>query len=159
VLFAVNTAMCVALQVMASRGADTPAGITRALRRGGLAVAAACLPLALSGAVTGWATVALLLIGSALVTVGELWNSAGYWGLSTELPPAAARGEYVGAARMSYGLQSMLGPASLTFLAMHGDGSGWLGIAALFVAGAALTAPAMRWVTTTPRVALTTADA
>jgi hypothetical protein len=44
-------------------------------------------------------------------------------------------------------------------VAMHGDGSGWLGFAALFVAGAALTAPAMRWVTTTPRVALTTADA
>ncbi|MEU7866653.1 MFS transporter [Dactylosporangium sp. NPDC049140] len=156
VLFAVNTAMCVALQVVASRGADTPAGIVRALRRGGLVCALACLPLALAGAATGGMTIALLLTGSALVTLGELWQSAGYWGLTTELPPPAARGEYVGAARMSFGLQSMLGPASLTFLAMHGDGPGWAAIAAAFVAGAVLTAPVMRWVTSTPRsVAMT----
>ncbi|WP_433065422.1 MFS transporter [Dactylosporangium sp. CS-033363] len=149
VLFAVNTVMCVALQVPASRGADTPAGITRLLRRSGLVVAVACLPLSVSGATTGWVTVALLLVGAALVTVGELWQSAGYWGVTTELPPPAARGEYVGAARMSFGLQGMLGPASLTFLAMHGDGAGWAIVAALFVIGAVLTGPVMRQVVAT----------
>ncbi|HTJ37636.1 MAG TPA: MFS transporter [Dactylosporangium sp.] len=159
VLFGCNTIMCVALQVLASRGADTPAGIGRALRRGGLAVAAACAVLYLSGQSTGWATIALLLAGSALVTLGELWQSAGFWGVTTELPPAAARGEYVGAARMSYGVQGMFGPASLTFLAMHGGGLGWLAIAAVFLLATAIVGPAMTWVTATPRVALTTATA
>ncbi|MGI5241616.1 MFS transporter [Dactylosporangium sp. CA-139066] len=151
VLFGANTAMCVALQVLASRGVDSPAGIARALRRGGLAVAAACAALYLSGTTTGWPTIALLLAGSALVTLGELWQSAGYWGVTTELPPPAVRGEYVGAARMSFGVQSMLGPASLTFLAMHGGGLGWLAIAAVFVLGAAAAGPAMAWVTGTRR--------
>jgi MFS family permease len=141
VLFGVNTAMCIALQVAASRGASAPAGIARLLRLGGFAVAVACVPLFLAGLSTGWVTVALLVAGSALVTLGELWQSAGYWGVTTELPPAGARGEYVGAARMSFGLQNMLGPASLTFLAVHGGGAGWLVIAALFVVGAVLAGP------------------
>jgi hypothetical protein len=141
--------MCVGLQVLASRGADSPAGIGRALRRGGVAVAAACAALYLSGTTTGWATIALLLAGSALVTLGELWQSAGYWGVTTELPPANGRGAYVGAARMSYGIQNMLGPASLTFLAMHGGGLGWLAIAAVFLLATAAVRPAMTWVTAT----------
>ncbi|MFG2044110.1 MFS transporter [Dactylosporangium sp. NPDC048998] len=159
VLFGCNTATCVALQVAASRGADSPTGISRALRRGGIAVAAACAPLYLSGYASGWMTIALLLAGSALVTLGELWQSAGYWGVTTELPPPAARGAYVGAARMSHGVQSMLGPASLTYLAMHGGGLGWLAIAFVFVLGSLAVTPAMTWVTATPRVALTTVAA
>ncbi|GAA2333479.1 MFS transporter [Dactylosporangium salmoneum] len=159
VLFGLNTALCVGLQVMASRGADSPAGIARVLRRGGLAVAAACLPLYLAGRSTGWTTVALLLAGCALVTLGELWQSAGYWGVTTELPPPAARGEYAGAARMSYGLQHMLGPAALTFLALHGGGLGWLAVAGAFVLATLAVGPAMTWITATPRVAPTTVPA
>jgi hypothetical protein len=45
----------------------------------------------------------------------------------------------------------MLGPASLTFLAIHTGGWGWWVIAAIFAAAAVATGPIVAWVARTPR--------
>ncbi|MBU2668354.1 MFS transporter [Actinoplanes bogorensis] len=151
VLFAINTIMAVALQVRATRGADSLAGSTRLLRWAALATVAACPVVALSGATHGWATIALLALTIVLLTATELWMSGAQWYLQTEIPPPAQRGAYMGASKSVGGVTKMLGPASLTFLAIHTGGWGWWVIAAIFVAAWAAATPIVAWVERTPR--------
>ncbi|MBM2620994.1 MFS transporter [Actinoplanes sp. LDG1-06] len=151
VLFAINTVMAVALQVRATRGADSLAGSTRLLRWAALASVAACPVVALSGATHGWVTIALLAAAIVLLTATELWMSGAQWYLQTEIPPPDQRGAYMGASKSVGGVTKMIGPASLTFLAIHTGGWGWWLIAAIFLAAWAAAAPIVAWVERTPR--------
>ncbi|WP_307834472.1 MFS transporter [Paractinoplanes lichenicola] len=155
VLFAINTVMAVALQVRATRGADSLTGSTRLLRWAALASVAACPVVALSGATHGWATIALLAFAIVLLTATELWMSGAQWYLQTEIPPAEQRGAYLGASKSVGGVTKMLGPASLTFLAIHTGGWGWWLIAGIFVVAWAAARPIVAWVERTPRNGLT----
>ncbi|WP_250034485.1 MFS transporter [Paractinoplanes maris] len=150
-LFALNTVMAVALQVRATRGADSIAGSTRMLRWAALASVVACPVLALSGSTHGWVTIGLLALSIVLVTATELWMSGAQWYLQTEIPPPEQRGAYMGASKSVGGVSKMLGPASLTFLAIHTGGWGWWVIAGIFALAAAATGPILAWVTRTPR--------
>jgi dipeptide/tripeptide permease len=117
-----------------SRGADTRAGALRVLRRSGLTLAAACLLLAAaSGRATGVA-VALLVAGVAVLTVGELWQSAGGWELSYDLAPDDAQGEYQAAYSMLNGVRDSVGPLVVTAALISGGVGGWLVLAAAFAA-------------------------
>jgi MFS family permease len=150
-LFALNTVLAVLLQVRATRGADTQAGAVRLARWGALATAVACPVIALSGATHGLVTIAVLAAGVILVTAQELWGSAAQWFISTDVPPAAQRGIYMGLSGSMHGVTKMIGPAALTFLAIKTGGWGWWVIAALFVAVAVAIRPVMDWVGRTPR--------
>jgi hypothetical protein len=138
-VFFINTVLVVALQVRAARGTDT----ARLLRWGGLASAAALPALWLSGATSSVTTIALIVLAGVLITAGELWQSAGAWGVTTLLPPPGRRGEYLGAFKLGTAAQSMAGPALLTWLAIGTGGWGWLVIAGLFVVGSTLAKPAV----------------
>jgi hypothetical protein len=153
VLFAVNTVMVVALQVLATRGTETLAGSARVLRRCGLVAALACPVVYLSGVTPVPVTVALLVLALVLITAAELWQSAGAWGVSTELAPAGRRGAYLGVFRLGPAAQSMVGPAALTWLAIGTGGWGWLLISALFVVAALAAGPVVAWAGRTPREA------
>jgi len=150
-LFALNTVMAVLLQVPATRGADSLSGSVRLMRWAGLASAIACPVIALSGMTHGWATVAVLAAGVTLTTATELWASAAQWYFQTEIPPADQRGAYVGASRSLAGVARMVGPASLTFLAIQTGGWGWWLIALLFVACSVAIGPIVGWIQRTPR--------
>jgi hypothetical protein len=150
-LFALNTVLAVLLQVRATRGADTMPGAVRLTRWAALATAAACPVAALSGATHGWVTIAVLAAAVILVTASELWGSAAWWFVQVEVPPAAQRGTYGGLKNSVGGVTQMIGPASLTFLAIKTGGWGWWVIALLFVAVAAAIKPVMAWVNRTPR--------
>jgi MFS family permease len=152
VLFITNTTLAVLLQVPASRGAGTLPGVARVMRWAGLATAACCPVFLLTHFSGGAATVILLMVGVTLVTAGELWQSAGGWGLSTMLPPAANRGAYIGAFSLGGQLQAMVGPASLTYLAIRTGTIGWLVIAALLLGAAFLAKPVVTWAAATPRI-------
>ena len=157
VLFAINTIMAVALQVRATRGADSIAGSTRLLRWAALATVAACPVVALTGSTHGWTTIALLALTIVLLTATELWMSGAQWYLQTEIPPPSQRGAYMGASKSVGGVTKMLGPASLTFLAIHTGGWGWWLIAAIFVVAWAAAGPVVAWVERTPRNGVTPA--
>jgi hypothetical protein len=152
VLFALNTVMAVALQVPATRGADSLPGAVRLLRRGAFATAIACPVAALSGMTHGAWTIAALALAVVLTTATELWTSAGQWFFQTDIPPAAQRGAYVGTGRMIVSAGRMLAPAGLTLLAIQTGGWGWWVIAVIFVGCAFAARPAVDWVARTPRV-------
>jgi MFS family permease len=140
-LFALNTIMAVLLQVPATRNADSVAGARRLLIRAALATAVACPIFALSGRTGGWLTVAVLAAGVVVLTGTELWGSAAQWWVTTEVPPPDQRGVYLGAAIATMGVAKVVGPASLTFLAVRTGGWGWWVIGGLFAAGSLLVRP------------------
>ncbi|MEV0805695.1 MFS transporter [Micromonospora sp. NPDC050200] len=151
-LVLLNTILVVLLQVRASRGADTVAGAGRATRRGALLIALFCLVLPISGLTRGTLTIVVLVAAAAVLTVAELIESAGAWGLTSTLPPAAQRGAYVGAFRLGSQLQFLAGPAGLTALGVTTGGWGWFPMAALFALAALAAAPLVAWAERTPRL-------
>ncbi len=117
--------MAITLQVRASRGSETVAGAATANRRAGVALLGACVlfPLAtLGGAIVA---VGLLVLTTVLLTVGELLSSAGSWGLSYELAPAARQAEWLGAFGVLSQLAQVPGPA-LAVQAVHAGAVGWI---------------------------------
>jgi MFS family permease len=150
-LFALNTVMAVALQVRATRGADSLRGTVRLLRWAGLASAVACPIAALSGMTRGVWTIVALGLAVALTTGTELWASAAQWFFQTEIPPPGQRGAYVGVGRTIASAGRMIAPAGLTVLAIQTGGWGWWLIAAIFLACTALAAPVVDWVAGTAR--------
>jgi hypothetical protein len=151
-LFGLNTVLAVALQVSATRGADSLPGIVKLLRRGAWATAIACPVAALAGMTHGLATILLLGFAVLLTTATELWVSAAQWFVQADVPPAAQRGAYVGAGRMLMSGGRMIAPAGLTLLAIQTGGWGWWLVAAIFVGCGLLAGPTVGWLARTPRV-------
>ncbi|MEH1165828.1 MFS transporter [Micromonospora sp. CPCC 205539] len=152
-LVLLNTVLIVLLQVRASRGADTAPGAARASRRGALLIALFCLVLPISGVTRGLLTVVVLVAAATLLIVAELIESAGTWGLTAALPPAAQRGAYVGAFRLGTQVQYLIAPAGLTALGVTTGGWGWLPAAAIFTLVGLAIVPAVAWAGRTPRLA------
>lgn len=144
-MFLLNTILAVALQVRASRGAHTVAGAATALRRAGVLLLAACLIFASTAMFGAVADAVVLGVAVAVLTLGELLQSAGAWGLSYELAPDDREGEYLGAFAMGSRIYDAAGPVVVTSLILGLGGPGWLLLGLLFLAlGVGLT-PAARW--------------
>ncbi|WP_329476557.1 MFS transporter [Kribbella sp. NBC_01484] len=142
-LFALNTVLAVGLQVWAARGANTAHGAVRSSRLAAAGIAVGCLVMPISAGTAAWVTVCLLVGAYAAITLGELFQSAGHWGLVSELSPADQRPQYQGAFRLGLQLQSIVGPVAFTALAVTWGPIGWLAIAAVFVLAAIALGPAV----------------
>lgn len=139
-LIILNTVVVLTLQVRLSRGADTVAGATRLLRRAGLLLAAACTLYAASRNGDGMVSAAALLAGTAVLSLGEIMQAAGGWGLSFELPPPGRQGEYQGVFALGRAVPQFAGPVLVTSLLVGWGAAGWLVLATLFAAlGISLT--------------------
>lgn len=141
----VNTAMVVGLQVPVSRGIDTPESGGHAFRRAGFAFLLSCLVLAQSGQKPEWSAIALLLVGIAVHTVGELWHAAGGFEVSFSLAPSYAVGQYQGVFGMGLGLGEAIGPAVLTTLCIGLGTAGWAITGAIFALTGLAVPAAARW--------------
>lgn len=148
-LIVVNTVLTVLFQVAASRGSGDVRGAGRSLAMSGVFTAAACLLVGVSGGMdAGWA-ITLLVCATVVLTAGELFQSAGEWGLSFGLAPAHAQGRYIGAFSFGSALHDGLGPllvVSIGFLAA-GDGPlpiGWMILAVLLLAAGTAVPPLRR---------------
>ncbi|WP_174535151.1 MFS transporter [Micromonospora chalcea] len=137
-----NTALTVLLAVRLSRGAERAAPAARKLRRAGLVLAAATPLYAVTGVLPVTAAVVLLLVATAVWTVGDLWHSAAGAGLAYDLAPPGAIGAYQGADGLLAGLAQALGRGLLTLLVLGGGPVGWLVLGVVFAA-AGLAAPAL----------------
>lgn len=138
----VNTILTVLLAVRLSRGAERAAPAARKLRRAGLVLAAATPLYAVTGVLPVLPAVVLLLVATAVWTVGDLWHGAAGAGLAYDLAAPGAIGAYQGADGLLAGLAQALGRGLLTLLVLGGGPAGWLVLGGFFAA-AGLAAPAL----------------
>lgn len=143
-LFGTNTVMAVLLQVLAARGVTDVRTSVRAERRGALCFVASCIIILVTHDTTGWLTIGLVWLGHVTVTGSELFESAGNWGLQSELSDPRRRGEYQGVASLGSTLGNVWAPAAYTWLAMNWGTPGWLLIAGIICLAAVGIGPAAR---------------
>ncbi|WP_049794823.1 hypothetical protein [Micromonospora aurantiaca (nom. illeg.)] len=86
---------------------------------------AACLVFAVSGLPQGWLAAAALMVATLLQVLGELKHSAGGWGISFDLAPDHAHGQYQAAHSTGAQFGRMIAPAVLTWLTLD---LGWKGL-------------------------------
>lgn len=144
-LIVINTVLVMFLQVRAARGATTITGVLRLQSYAFVSLMLACAVTAFTGNAARWPAVALLVIVTVLVTMGELWGESARWMLRYELAPDSAQGQYGGVFQLGTAVPTVAGPAMVTALTAHLTVVGWLMIGAVFAVGAALTWPSIRW--------------
>lgn len=142
ILIGVNTVLAVALQVRFARGDGGVARGVRTFRLAAAALVLCCLVLAVAQATGPWPAVALLVLATVLLTAGELWQSVTGWEVPVRYAPDGRRGEYLAVFSLGVTAQNILGPVLLTALIVLGT-TGWIVLAGLFVAAAALIGPAI----------------
>jgi hypothetical protein len=133
VLLVLNSAAVILLQVRISRGTEHLDGAARAGRRAGLLLAVTCLVLALSDAASGAVTIGLLVAAALAHVLGEMLQSAGGWGISFELAPPGAQGQYQGAYAMGRQVGDLVAPLLITTVAVSWGWPGWLLTAGVFL--------------------------
>ncbi|MFB7949445.1 MFS transporter [Kitasatospora phosalacinea] len=144
-LLVVNTVLAVLFQVRASAGTENVAGGVRAMHRGAAALVGACALFALAGSdLPVAAVVAVLLLGLVLLTAGELYQSAGGWGLSYALAPDHSRAEYLATFNLGTSTQFVLGPTIVTVGVIGGGTAGWAVLGVVFLLAGALVGPLAR---------------
>ncbi|MFJ8621305.1 MFS transporter [Kitasatospora sp. NPDC093550] len=145
VLVLINTVAATVFQVRASKGSDTVPGAARAQLRAGILLAGCCVLFALADGRGSWLAAALLLAGAAVHVAGELYQSAGAWGLSFELAPEHAVGQYQGMYGVGRDLGQILTPVVATAAMVSWGWAGCLLLGAMFLAAGVAVPPAARW--------------
>lgn len=133
IVLVVNTVMAVTLQVRLSAGGDDIRRAGRKQRQAGLALAGFCAIAAVSDSVGPVPAAALLLAATVAMTLGELWQSAGAWGISYGLAPPSRRAYYLSAYQIGATGLTVLGPAVLTVAVVDTGAVGWIGLAVVFL--------------------------
>jgi len=130
-LVVLNTVLAVTLQARFSAAAQGLAGAVGCLGRAGFALAG-CAVLAGLTATTAVVPVAatLAVLAVILLSLGELWQSAGGWELSYLLAPPERRTTYLATFQLGTAVQLTAGPALLVALVLPHT-FGWLGLAAV----------------------------
>ena len=96
--------------------------------------AACCVIVAGTGSVSALPSALLLVAGAAALTLGEIWQSAGAWGLSYGLAPETRRAYYLSVYSRGGTGGSVIGPAVLTAGVVNRGGPGWSVLAGIFAA-------------------------
>ncbi|WP_290055713.1 MFS transporter [Amycolatopsis solani] len=142
VAMAIYTVGIVVLQIPASRGVDDVRTSVRAGRRGGVLFAVAAVMFPVAGMASGvpLAVGAVVVLALAIVA-GEVFYTAGSWGLVYALAPEESLGQYQGFFNTGFDLSMMLGPALFAWLAGGQSTVGWGVLAAVFLLAALLITP------------------
>ncbi len=140
----VNTIMVALLQVRASRGTNEPLIAARICGRSGALLAAGCIVYGLAHGLSPLPGAAILLAGTALVTLGEVLSAAGAWALSYELADPAAHGAYQGLFNSGFSAGMLLSAPVLTSSVIRFGLLGWVALAVTFGAAGALFIPLTR---------------
>lgn len=149
-----NTVAVMLFQVRASRRTERVPGAARAQWRSGLLLAACCALFAMADGRTAWWAGVLLLAGVVVHVAGELLQAAGSWGLSFELAPEHAQGQYQGLYGISRDLAQVVTPVVATTAMVGWGWSGCLLLGALFLAAGMAVPPTARWAARTRPAAL-----
>lgn len=138
VLFALNTALVVVLQIPVSKLATGQRRTTRMLTWTGAVLAVSSLCFAASGSVGSGPAVAWLAAAVVTLSLAEVIANSAVWDLSIALAPEEQRGRYLSVFNLSVAGQRVLGPVMVTGLLLGSGSLGWVVAAAvLVVAGVA----------------------
>lgn len=143
-LFVLNTGAVMVFQVRMAREITGLASATRAVRRAGWVMLAACVVFALSAGASPWVAVGALVAGAVLQVVAEMGQSAGSWQLSFDLAAADRVGEYQGFFGTGVTVARTLGPLVLTSLLVEWGTPGWLLLGGATLAASYAMGPAAR---------------
>ena len=144
ILFTLNTAIVVGVQVKATASVRGLAHVPRAYTKAAAAMALGAGAYLASHYVGEIAAVALLVMGLLLHTTTEMFASAGEWTASIELSDDAHRGQYLSVFSLGSSLQDALGPTVITAVLALGTVWLWPVLAAVVSTGALLTASLTR---------------
>jgi len=128
----VNTVLVILLQVPLSRGVEGLAPSARRQLWAGWLLAACCVLVAFTPEVGPVWAVVLVLASVVTMTLGEIWQSIGAWGISYALAPEDRRSTYLSVYHLGLTGSSVVGPALITFAVIDVGPAGWLGLAAAF---------------------------
>lgn len=133
VVVVINTIMVIVLQVPLSKGVS---GIRPAARRQlwsswGLAVC--CILIALTHSAGNVTATALLIVATVAMTIGEIWQSIGAWGISYALAPENRAASYLSAYHLGLTASSIVGPALITIGVIRYGVVGWLALGTVFL--------------------------
>lgn len=146
-LFVLNTGAVMVFQVRMARAVTGLASATRAVRRSGWVMLAACAVFALSAGGSPWVAAGVLVAGAVLQVVAEMGQSAGSWQLSFDLAPADRVGEYQGFFGTGVTVARTLGPLVLTTLLVGWGTAGWLLLGGATLVASYAMGPAARRIT------------
>lgn len=139
VVVVVNTVIAIVLQVPLSRGTNDTRDAARRQQWAGWCLAACCLLAALTADAGAVAASVLVIIAIVALTLGEIWQSIGAWGISFALAPEDQRTYYLSVYNLGLTGATVLGPAMVTYAVVQNGAIGWAGLAAVFaVAGSAV---------------------
>lgn len=136
VILIINTALVIALQIPLSRGTQDIRKAGNVLALAGVCMAVACAIYAATAGVSPLLAFVLLALAMVAHTFGEIFSSAGGWGLSYELADPQRIGEYQGIFAMAFSVGSMFTPVILTVTVIENGTAGWAALGALFLGSA-----------------------
>jgi MFS family permease len=84
--------------------------------------------------------VVVVLVGSAVYTLGELVGGPVTAALAAEAAPEHLRGRYLSLVQLAWNLASTVAPVAFAWLLDRGESALWLALLALTLAGAAVSA-------------------
>lgn len=138
----INTVLAVTLQVRLSKGGDDVVRAGNLQRRAGFALVVFCGFAAASAFATPVVATALLLLAAVALTLGELWQSAGAWGVSFQLSPPHRRTYHLSLYNLGATGLAVAGPGVLSVAVIDQGPPGWLALAVVF----ALAGLAVPWI-------------
>lgn len=146
IVFLVNTAGVLVMQVWAARRATDLAAARRLVRCAGAALGVSCALFAATATTGSERTaVALICAGALVQVIGEVMLAAGSWCAGFELADADRPGQWQSVFAAAQPLARAVGPVVLVTLVLGAPGVGWFLIAAIFVASGLLFSPVVRW--------------
>lgn len=143
-LMLLNTVMAVVLQVPLSKDVSTPGRAARVLRRSGVLLAACSVTIAAAAYAAPLLAASLLVLATALLTLGEVWQAAGAWELSYRHADPERQAQYLAVFSLGTTAQDIAGPALVTAVVIGAGPVGWLGLAVLFLTTTVLIGPAAK---------------
>jgi MFS family permease len=127
----VNTVLVVVLQIRMSTGSEEPGRARRMLTAGGLLAAAAAVVVPASARTGRGEALALCGVVVVLMTLAELYISAGSMGLALASTPPDRRAVYLATYNLGFAGATVVGPPLVT-LGLAAGTAGWLAWAAVF---------------------------
>lgn len=142
ILLLLNTTLAVVLQVPFSKHATVSGGGSRVLRLAGVMLAGCSVAIAAAAHVSVPFAAALLVLATALLSLGEIWQAAGAWELSYRYADPAREVQYLAVFSLGVAAQDIFGPALITAVIISAGTAGWIGLGALFLVATFLVSPA-----------------